>query len=88
MISVIGLWIAAGLLAIAILTIAVSGIRGMINGNIDAKKIVSIIVPIAIVVIAFLITGTWIKAGILTMLIMLALMALAIVATGVRGAFT
>ena len=88
MIAVIGLWIAGGLLAIAILGIIISGIRGLINGNIDVKKIVSLIIPIVIFIIAFLITGGWMEAGLLTMLIMLALMVIAIFLTGARTAFS
>ncbi len=88
MASVIGLWIAFGLLAIGIIAIIISGVRGMINGNMDGKKIVIMLVPVAIFILAFLLTGTWIKAGIATMLIMLALMVLAIFISGARTTFS
>jgi len=87
MVAIVGLWIGIGLLALAILAIIVSGVRGLINGNVDAKKIGSMILPIVIWVIILLITGNWVTAGIGTLLIMIALMIIAIVATGVRGVF-
>lgn len=89
MTSVVALWITFGLLGLAILVIIISGIRGMFNGNIDGKKIVVMLIPVVIFIIAFLVTGgAWIQAGIVTMLIMLALMVLAIFITGARGAFS
>ncbi len=87
MYSVIGLWIAAGLLIIAAVAIVISGIRGVINGNQDYKKIGSILVPFIIFAISYLIWGTWIEAGIITMFCMMALMIVAIAFTGIRGAF-
>ncbi len=88
MISVIGLWIAAGLLGIAILAIVFSGVRGIVNGNLDLKKIGVMLLPVIIWIVVLLITASWIKAGLLTMLIMLALMIIAIFLTGARGVFT
>lgn len=87
MYSVIGLWIAAGLLCIAVIAIIISGVRGLINGEQDFKKIGSILVPFVVFAIAYLITAGWIEAGIITMFFMLALMILAVAFTGLRGAF-
>lgn len=88
MIAVIGLWIAAGLLAIAILAIIVSGVRGLVNRNLDVKKIGSILVPIVIYIVVLLISSDWAKAGLVTMVIMIGLMVVSIFATGIRGLFT
>ncbi len=88
MVAVVGLWIAAGLLGLAILAILFSGVRGAVNGNLDLKKIGVMLIPVVIWVIVLLITASWIKAGLLTMFIMLALMVIAIFLTGARGAFT
>lgn len=85
--AVIGLWIAGALLAISILAIIISGIRGIFSGNLDGKKVGVMLIPVVIWVVALLVTSSWIKSGILTMLIMLGLMVVSIVLTGVRGAF-
>lgn len=88
MIAVIGLWIGIGLLAIAILAIIISGIRGLVSGNVDLKKLGIMLLPAVIWFVLLLITGSWMTSGLTTVLIMIALMILAIVATGVRGVFS
>jgi hypothetical protein len=85
--SIIGLSIAGGLLAIGVLAILVSGIRGMIVGKQDYKKIGMFLLPFLVYAIAYLLTEDYAEAGIATMLFMMALMALTILATGFRTTF-
>lgn len=88
MVAVIGLWIGIGLLAIAILAIVISGIRGLVSGNVDLKKLGIMILPAVIWFILLLITGSWLKSGIITGLVMIVLMILAMIGTGIRGVFS
>lgn len=85
--SIIGLAIAGGLLAIGILAIVISGIRGMIVGKQDWKKIGMFLLPFIIFGVTYLMTEDYAEAGIATMLIMMATMAVGILLTGFRTTF-
>lgn len=87
MYSIIGLCIAGGLLVIGILAIVVSGIRGMINGKQDFKKIGMFLLPFIVYAIAYVLTQDYAEAGVATMLFMMATMALGILLTGARTTF-
>lgn len=87
MYSIIGLSIAGGLLAIGILAMVVSGIRGMINGKQDFKKIGMFLLPFLVYAIAYVLTQDYSEAGVATMLFMMATMALGIMLTGARTTF-
>lgn len=87
MYSIIGLSIAGGLLAIGILAMVVSGIRGMINGKQDFKKIGMFLLPFLVYAIAYVLTQDYSEAGVATMLFMMATMALGILLTGARTTF-
>lgn len=85
--TIIGLCIAGGLLAIGILAIVISGIRGLILGTQDWKKIGMLILPFLVFGIAFFMTDNYTEAAIATMILMMGLMALTILATGFRSTF-
>ncbi len=87
MYSIIGLCIAGGLLAIGIVAILISGVRGMFNGTTDFKKIGMFLVPFVVYAVAYGLTQDVSEAGIATMLFMMATMALAILLTGTRSTF-
>ncbi|MBN2731131.1 MAG: hypothetical protein JXR26_01760 [Balneolaceae bacterium] len=87
MYSIIGLCIAGGLLAIGILAMVVSGLRGMINGKQDFKKIGMFLLPFLVYAIAYVLTQDYSEAGVATMLFMMATMALGIMLTGARTTF-
>lgn len=88
MYSIIGLSIAGGLLAIGIVAIVISGIRGITTGKQDFKKMGMFLVPFIVFGVAYLMTEDFTEAGIATMLFMMAFMALGILATGFRSTFT
>ncbi len=87
MYSVIGLGIAAGLIALGIIAIIVAGARSIKNGKQDFKKIITFLVPFAVYGVAFGITGSFNEAGIATMLFMMAAMLLFILLSGFRSTF-
>lgn len=87
MYSIIGLWIAAGLLALGLIAIVFSGFRGLITGKQDFKKIGMVLLPFLVYIVAYLMTQDYTEAGIATMLFMLGMMALTILVTGARTTF-
>lgn len=87
MYTIIGLWIAGGLLALGLLAIVFSGIRGLINGKQDFKKIGMVLLPFLVYIIAYVLAQDHTEAGIATMLFMLGMMALTILLTGARTTF-
>jgi uncharacterized membrane protein YobD (UPF0266 family) len=88
MFSIVGLSIAGGLLAIGILAIVISGVRGMAVGKTDLRKIGMILVPVIVFVVAYLLTNNFAEAGMATTLFLIALMAIAILFTGLKSTFT
>ena len=87
MVNTIAVGLALGLVLIGVIGIFVSGIRNMINGNSDFKRVGIMAVPVVIFVITYVIIGTFVQAGVATMLFMIGLMILSIVVTGTRGTF-
>ncbi|MDZ7771784.1 MAG: hypothetical protein U5K31_03465 [Balneolaceae bacterium] len=85
--AMIGLGIAGGLIVIGSIAIVISGIKSLINGNQDIRKISSFLVPFAVFGIAYGMTGDITEAGVATMLFMMALMALMILFSGFRSTF-
>lgn len=85
--SVIGLGIAGGLMAIGLIAIAIAGVKSLINGNQDLRKILSLLVPFAVFGVAYGITGNVSEAGVATMIFMMGAMALMILLTGFRSTF-
>jgi diacylglycerol kinase len=87
MINSIAVGFALGLIGIGVIGMAVSGIRNVINGNSDFKKVAIMIVPVIIFAVFYGLLGTFNEAGVATMIVMMALMAVGIVVTGTRGTF-
>jgi len=87
MINNIAIGLALGLIVIGVIAIFVSGIKNVINGNSDFKRVAVMIVPVIIFVASFAILGTFVQAGVATMIFMISLMLLSILVTGTRGTF-
>ncbi len=87
MIDNIAVGFALALMGIGVIGIAISGIRNVINGKSEFKKVSVMLVPVVIFAIFYGILGTFSEAGVATMVVMMTLMAVAIVATGTRGTF-
>lgn len=85
--NIIGLSIAGGLLGLGILAILISGVRGLIVGRQDFKKMGMMLLPFIVYGVAYLMTEDYAEAGIFTMLFMMACMALTILFTGFRSTF-
>ncbi len=87
MIDNIAIGFALALMGIGVIGIAISGVRNVINGKSEFKKVIVMIVPVVIFAIFYGILGTFSEAGVATMVVMMSFMALAIVLTGTRGTF-
>lgn len=87
MYTVIGLGIAAGLLAIGFIAILIAGVKSLINGTQDYRKIVSFLLPFAVFGVAYALTGDLAEAGVATMIFMMGAMALLILVSGFRSTF-
>lgn len=85
MIDNIAIGLALGLIAIGVVGIVVSGIRNVINGKSDFKRVAIMLVPVAVFVISYFAFGTIDQAGVATMSFMVVLMMISIVVTGTRG---
>lgn len=87
MINTIAVGLALGLVLIGVIGIFISGIRNVINGNSDFKRVGIMAVPVVIFVVTYFAIGTFVQAGVATMLVMIGVMLLSIVVTGTRGTF-
>lgn len=87
MINSLAIGLALGLIGIGVAAILISGIRNIVNGKSEFKKISVMLIPVIIFGISYAALGTWNQAGVATMVFMIGAMALAILVTGTRGTF-
>lgn len=87
MYSVVGIGIGIGLIALGILATLVAGVRSVMNGKQDFKKIITFLVPFAVFGIAYGVTSDFGDAGIATMIFMMGAMVLTITLSGLRSSF-
>ncbi len=84
MVEQIALGIGILLVVLGIIGMIVNGIKSVLQGKQDAKKVTSILVPFVVYGISYAITQGFVKAGIATMLFMIAVMLLLMALTGLR----
>lgn len=87
MIENLAIGLSLGLIVIGIIGITFSGIRNVINGKSDFKRIIVMIVPVVVFAASFALLGTFVQAGVATMMFMIVLMVISIIVTGTRGTF-
>ena len=87
MIDNLAIGLVFGLIGIGVIGILVSGVRNVINGKSDIKRVAVMGVPVAIFVISYFTLGSANQAGVATMMIMMGVMILGILVTGTRGTF-
>lgn len=81
-------WAGIILLGLALVAIALFGVKSMVHGKVSPLTAVVILIPVILLVILGLVTGDWAVAGIWTMIIMFVLAALSLLLSGVRGLFS
>ena len=83
----ISVGLGVGLVVLGLLGMIISGIKSLMNGKQDFKRIGMMLVPVVVFGITYGIFGEVPKAGVFTAIFMLGAMALTIVLTGLRGTF-
>ncbi|HLR89423.1 MAG TPA: hypothetical protein VK040_00565 [Balneolaceae bacterium] len=83
----IGIGIGIALIGLGIVGMIFSGIRSMINGKSELKRIAVMLVPVIIFAISYFSMGDINRAGIATLTSMILLMVLSIFISGTRGTF-
>lgn len=76
-----------GLLGLGLISVLIAGIKSLVQGKQDFKKMAIIALPFVIFGVSFVVLGDAVKAGVMTTLIMMASMAVMIAFTGLRGTF-
>lgn len=87
MIDNLAVGLALALIGIGVLGMLVSGVRSVIDGRSEFKKVSIMAVPVIVFVISYFTMGTFDQAGIATLVLMIGLMVISIVLTGTRGTF-
>ncbi|PWN06830.1 hypothetical protein [Rhodohalobacter mucosus] len=87
MIDNLAIGLTLALIGIGVLGILFSGVRNVINGNSEFKKVSIMLIPVAIFGISFAVLGSVAQAGVATMIFMIGAMILGILITGTRGTF-
>jgi hypothetical protein len=87
MVDTIAVGLVLGLMGIGVIGIAISGIRNVINGKSEFKRVTVMLVPVLVFVGSYLTLGTFDQAGMATLVFMMGIMALGIMITGTRGTF-
>lgn len=87
MVDTLAVGLVLGLIAIGVVGIVVSGIRNIMNGKSEFKRVTVMLVPVVIFAVTYGISGSVDQAGVATMVIMIAFMMLSILVTGTRGTF-
>lgn len=87
MIDNLAIGLALGLIVIGVIAIFISGIKNLISGKSDVKRITVMVVPVIIFAASFAMLGTFSQAGVATMIFMISIMLLSILVTGTRGTF-
>ena len=84
-ITVIAISATLGLIGLSILVSIYAGVKSVINGKQDFKKIITVLIPAVVFAITYGVMGTAGEAGIATMLVMLALMAIVTLISGMKS---
>lgn len=84
----IAVWIAVVLTGLALLAVAVFGIRSALYGKLRLVSIISIAIPAVLVLILYFVFGTWAEAAVAATMAMVALALITLVFAGLRGAIS
>lgn len=85
MVDSLAIGLTLGLILIGVIGILFSGVRNVINGKSDFKRVTIMLVPVAVFGISYVVMGTFDQAGVATVLFMVGVMMISIFVTGTRG---
>ncbi|MDR9416180.1 MAG: hypothetical protein RI564_07845 [Gracilimonas sp.] len=83
----ISVGLAFGLIVLGVIGIIGAGIKSLINGKQDFKRIAMMVIPFVVFGVSYAVFGEIPKAGVFTAVFMLGAMVITIVLTGMRGTF-
>ncbi|WP_421774113.1 hypothetical protein [Gracilimonas sp.] len=83
----ISVGLALGLIVLGVVSMAGAGVRSLVMGKQDYKKIGMMAIPFVVFGITYAISGEISDAGVMTAALMMLGMVAAIVLTGLRGTF-
>lgn len=81
-------WAGIILCGLALVAIALFGLKSMIHGKVNPLTAVLILLPVVLLAVLGFVLGDWAMAGIWTMVIMFILAAFSLLLSGIRGLFT
>ncbi len=87
MVENLAVGLALALMGIGVIGMAISGVRAIIDGRAQFKKVAIMALPVVVFVGAYFAMGTFDQAGMATLVLMVILMAVSILFTGTRGTF-
>ena len=85
MVDSLAIGLTLGLILIGIIGILISGVRNIINGKSEFKRVTVMLVPVVVFGISYATMGTMDQAGVATVVFMVSVMMIAIFVTGTRG---
>lgn len=83
----ISVGIGLGLIVLGVLAMLFAGVRSLMQGKQDIRKMGMMAIPFVLFGVSYAIVGEIAKAGVLTTVILMGLMVLSIALTGLRGTF-
>lgn len=81
-------WAGIILCGLALVAIALFGLKSMIYGKVNPLTAAIIMVPVVLLVVLGLVLGDWALAGIWTIVIMFVLASVSLLLSGIRGLFS
>lgn len=85
MVNSLAIGLALGLILIGVIGILVSGMRNVINGKSEFKRVTVMLVPLVVFGVSYATMGTFNQAGVATAVFMITVMLISIFVTGTRG---
>ncbi len=79
------MWAVVILIVVAILVVALFGLRSLMYGKVSLLSVVIILVPVLLMGLLGLMMGSWVEAGVWATVISLGLAAVALLIAGVRS---
>lgn len=85
MVDSLAIGLTLGLILIGVIGILFSGVRNVLNGKSDFKRVAIMLVPVVIFGVSYVVMGTFEQAGVATVVFMVGVMMISIFVTGTRG---
>lgn len=85
MVDSLAIGLTLGLIVVGVIFILISGVRNIVNGKSDFKRVSVMLVPVLVFVVSYAVLGTFDQAGVATVFFMVIVMMISIFVTGTRG---